>query len=120
MNRTRFTDEQIADMVARRRKGGKGNTYGAIALSYGCVAQTVRHHCLRAGIKSAKRPLAGFPAVTSRKGVEVRRFLPDEDAQLLRMLGEQVPPSQMARTLGRRNGAIANRLVALKAFGETP
>jgi DNA invertase Pin-like site-specific DNA recombinase len=117
---SKFTDAQVADMVARRLKGGRANSYGAIAARYGCAAHTVRRLCLLAGLKAAPRPLDKFPSVTSRNGVAVRRFSPADDAALLRMKAQHVRPSEMARVLGRHDSTIANRLVALAAYEARP
>ena len=108
-----FTDEQLARMCAWRRSG---RSYAFIARRLGCSAGAARHQCLLAGAfpEGSKPRPSPFPMLTSRNGLPVRRFTPEDDAILLAMKADGVGPTEIGRALDRSPGTIRNRLLALE------
>lgn len=110
-----LTDDQLERVYAWRRAN---KSYEFIARRVHVSASAVRHQCLLACVfpEGVEPPVSNAPMVTSRGGVQVRRFTEEEDKIILAMHRGQQGPTEIARALGRASGSICNRLAALKAI----
>lgn len=107
--------QQDFDRICTMRAAGK--SFEQIGRAIGCSAKAVSWHCLRLGAEGPKPTtlwdgIKG-PAVVMRNGHEVRRYTPEDDAQLLSLEAEGLPISTIARRMGRRPNSVTGRLMTL-------
>lgn len=95
-----------------------GYTYREIAEEIGCSLNTVAMNCIKQG---AERPDSNWkshkeikgPAVMRRGNHVVRRYLPEEDVELLRLEAEGLRIAEISRRTGRKVNSIIGRLRTL-------
>ena len=105
----------IADMRAR------GVSQTVIARLHGCSRGAVAWQCLRLGVAPPPRARTiGKPMGTDmphpvrrRNGQLVRPFTPEEDAEMVRLALAGHTPTEIGRTIGRRNTSVVARLATL-------
>jgi DNA-binding CsgD family transcriptional regulator len=108
-----MTPEQI-DRMAAWREAGK--SYAWIGRRLGYSKGLIRWNCLKVG---ADRPDGStiapsrMPMLTTRGNHQVRRFSPEEDAELLGLATAGRSTAEIARALGRRTNSITGRLMTL-------
>lgn len=108
------------ETIERMRAAGK--SYRQIAAKIGMSPGAVSWYCLRYAIESSRdrAPSAVTPGAVERRGNHVvRRFTPEEDAQILEMEGRGTPVYRIAQALGRANSSIIGRLMTLAARDES-
>ncbi|GJD92877.1 hypothetical protein [Methylobacterium iners] len=110
----KLTDAELDRLVEMRERG---KTHAVIARALGCSVSAVSYQCLRLGVETPKPPSVSIeirgPLVTTRNGYMVRRFTPEDDAQILAMEAEQRSVSEIARHLGRQPHSVRQRLMTL-------
>lgn len=107
--------EAQKDLAAELREAGW--TYDEIALKIGRDAGSVAWHCLAVGAdppnaKPIDKTIKG-PPVYRRGRHHVRRFTPEDDAELIRRTNAGENPAQVGRALGRKPNSIRGRLMTL-------
>lgn len=106
--------ERNERIVAMRERG---LSYRKIADELGVSEGTVSFACLKLAVDppNAKPidPTIRGPLVVMRGGKPVRRFLPEEDALLLRLAVEGKGNSAIGKALGRQPNSVGARLMIL-------
>lgn len=110
----RLSDADKELLVAMRERGEK---CAAIAARLGVSVSTVRDWCLKLAVEPPNPPplwdrIKG-PLVQRRGDHIVRRFTPDEDAELTKLAVEGHRIAQIARRMGRHKRSIAGRMMTL-------
>jgi DNA-binding CsgD family transcriptional regulator len=110
-----MSPEQL-EVVAAMREAGK--SYGQIARRLGKHKNTISWCCLVNGIDSPKASklwtdgIKG-PAEVIRGDYVLRRFTPEEDAELLRLEATGMSPAAIGRAIGRGRNSVVGRLATL-------
>lgn len=107
--------QDTIDAICQMREAGR--SYRQIAMRFGFSPGAVAWICLRDGAEPPNpRPLTqtapGKP-VMQRGGHVVRRFTPQEDAQILQMEADGARMCDIAAALNRRQNSIRGRLMTL-------
>jgi hypothetical protein len=117
MGERRVTPE-VKDRIFRMREAGR--SYKAIGKAVGISAQAVSWYCLEACVEPSKPSKATCswtevrgPVIVKRGKFVIRRYLPEEDAQLLALEAEGLNYSQIGKRLGRKHNSIKGRLMVL-------
>lgn len=111
--RPNLTDEQKAAVTAKRELGW---TVDRIAAEFDISSGSVAWCCLVLGADPPDAKLQNrdhYPMVVMRNGMPVRRFTPEDDAQLLRLEAAGESINSIASTIGRRTNSVRGRLSTL-------
>lgn len=118
--RKNLTDEEKATAFDLRER--LGWSHERIARKLQCTAASISWHCLQAGADAPNAkpldPTIKGPTVSIRNGKPVRRYLPEDDALLLKLAGQKKNPSQIGRIMKRRPNSILGRLMTLARHEE--
>ncbi|HVJ44680.1 MAG TPA: helix-turn-helix domain-containing protein [Dongiaceae bacterium] len=116
MTRKRLSEAEIAAIEELR---GRGWSYERIGRKIGRSHSTVEYACRHYVIEVEGRPPAivapayrGKPVIKCRDRT-IRRFSPEEDAELLALAKQGVNNMEIGRRLGRLHQSIAVRLETL-------
>lgn len=116
----RLTREQIDAAIEKIDAlpiKARSSRLNKLAREAGVSRQTLRWHCLRAGVRLSARllgPVDGQPYL--RNGHLVRRFTAEEDALVKELDQQGLGPKAIGDRLGRRCNTIIGRLATLASY----